>query len=76
MLGLEQSPKQYSTLPKAITSKVASGIHGAFEHACRRFSNIGFEVTSAGQSKKLSLGQAFKVLQLKLVASTSDISIL
>ena len=43
-----------------------------------RFSDIGLGVNAASQSKNLSLVQALKVLQLKLVAngSTSDDSIL
>ena len=78
MLGVEQSAKRYSVLPTAITPKVTSIIHGACEYAGRRLSDIDLGVNAASQSKNLSLIQARKVLQLKLVASasTSDDSIL
>ena len=65
------SLERYKALPKAITPEVPSIIHGAREYACMRFSDIGLRVNAASQSKNLSLVQALKVLQLKLVASAS-----
>ena len=71
MLGVGQSAKRYSALPKAIAQKVTFIIHGACEYACMRLSDIGLGANAVSKSKDLSLVQALKALQLKLVASAS-----